>query len=200
VFERRYVAEVGVGVALIRDGNGTRSVETVLRYRGAAQAELLRALKALRAEQAATARAIAAEPARARFGWNVSTGAAAKPEQGTGHAARRPNPNEPKRPAKPAADAPAAPPLEPLPAAPARAQPSEPGTAIIPGSCPQARSSPRGPEGGRKPRDCQMAVGQGALSGAGLSSANAYPHEWQPNRLGRHVRALRRAGGSADPR
>jgi hypothetical protein len=94
VFERRYVAEVGVGVALIRDGNGTRSVETVLRYRGAAQAELLRALKALRAEQAATARAIAAEPARARFGWNVSTGAAAKPEQGTGHAARRPNPNE----------------------------------------------------------------------------------------------------------
>ena len=46
------------GIALIRDGNGTRSFETLLRYRGAAMAEFtraLRTLKALQAEQAAAA-------------------------------------------------------------------------------------------------------------------------------------------------
>ena len=46
----------GLGLALIRDGNGPRSFETLLRYRGAAMAEFwraLRTLKALQAEQAA---------------------------------------------------------------------------------------------------------------------------------------------------
>jgi hypothetical protein len=55
--ERRY-ADGGLGLALIRDGNGTRSFETLLRYRGAAMAEFWRALKtlkALQAEQAANA-------------------------------------------------------------------------------------------------------------------------------------------------
>ena len=45
-----------LGLALIRDGNGTRSFETLMRYRGAAMAEFMRALrtlKALQAEQAA---------------------------------------------------------------------------------------------------------------------------------------------------
>jgi hypothetical protein len=42
----------GLGLALIRDGNGTRSVETVMRYRNAAMAELLRAQKTLHALQA----------------------------------------------------------------------------------------------------------------------------------------------------
>ena len=45
----------GLGLALIRDGNGARSFETLLRYRGAAMAEFwraLRTLKALQAEQA----------------------------------------------------------------------------------------------------------------------------------------------------
>jgi hypothetical protein len=42
--ERRY-AGGGVGLALIRDGNGTRSFETLLRYRGAAMAEFWRALR-----------------------------------------------------------------------------------------------------------------------------------------------------------
>jgi hypothetical protein len=48
--------DADLGLALIRDGNGTRSVETVMRYRNAAMAELLRAqktLQALKAEQAA---------------------------------------------------------------------------------------------------------------------------------------------------
>jgi hypothetical protein len=42
--------------SIVRDGNGTRSFETLLRYRGAAMAEFwraLRTLKALQAEQAA---------------------------------------------------------------------------------------------------------------------------------------------------
>ncbi len=57
LFEERRWEDAGVGMALIRDGNGTRSFETLLRYRGAAMAEFWRALKtlkALQAEQAAT--------------------------------------------------------------------------------------------------------------------------------------------------
>ena len=55
LFEERRVASGGLGLALIRDGNGARSFETLLRYRGAAMAEFwraLRTLKALQAEQA----------------------------------------------------------------------------------------------------------------------------------------------------
>jgi hypothetical protein len=55
LFEERRSAQGGLGLALIRDGNGTRSFETLLRYRGAAMAEFwraLRTLKALQAEQA----------------------------------------------------------------------------------------------------------------------------------------------------
>ena len=50
------VPDGGPGLALIRDGNGTRSFDTLLRYRGAAQAEFMRSLRmleALQAEQAA---------------------------------------------------------------------------------------------------------------------------------------------------
>jgi hypothetical protein len=53
--ERSWGANPNAGLALIRDGNGTRSFETLLRYRGAAMAEFwraLRTLKALQAEQA----------------------------------------------------------------------------------------------------------------------------------------------------
>jgi hypothetical protein len=57
LFAERHVPNRGLGLALIRDGNGTRSFETLLRYRGAAMAEFwraLRTLKALQAEQAPT--------------------------------------------------------------------------------------------------------------------------------------------------
>jgi hypothetical protein len=40
------------GVALIRDGNGTRAFETLMRYRSAAMAEFMRALRTLKALQA----------------------------------------------------------------------------------------------------------------------------------------------------
>jgi hypothetical protein len=55
--ERSWGAGANPGLAMIRDGNGTRSFETLLRYRGAAMAEFwraLRTLKALQAEQQAT--------------------------------------------------------------------------------------------------------------------------------------------------
>jgi hypothetical protein len=52
LFEERRFANGGLGLALIRDGNGTRSFETLLRYRGAAMAEFWRALKTLKALQA----------------------------------------------------------------------------------------------------------------------------------------------------
>ena len=41
-----------LGLALIRDGNGARAFDTLLRYRGAAQAELFRTLRTLKALQA----------------------------------------------------------------------------------------------------------------------------------------------------
>ena len=73
LFEERRSADGGLGLALIRDGNGARSFETLLRYRGAAMAEFwraLRTLKALQAEQALEAEqpradaALAAPPLR----------------------------------------------------------------------------------------------------------------------------------------
>jgi hypothetical protein len=44
--------EADLGLALIRDGNGARAFDTLLRYRGAAQAELFRTLRTLKALQA----------------------------------------------------------------------------------------------------------------------------------------------------
>ena len=52
LFELRSWEDAGLGMALIRDGNGTRSFETLMRYRGAAMAEFMRALKTLKALQA----------------------------------------------------------------------------------------------------------------------------------------------------
>ena len=91
LFAERCWDNRGVGVALIRDGNGTRSFETLLRYRNAAIAELMRALKtlkALQAEQAATALDLAASaPVRAQ-----PSRPAALPAD-----APLPAPNEPER-------------------------------------------------------------------------------------------------------
>ena len=55
LFAERQSPNGDLGLALIRGGNGARSFETLLRYRGAAMAEFwraLRTLKALQAEQA----------------------------------------------------------------------------------------------------------------------------------------------------
>jgi hypothetical protein len=66
LFERHADRERNLGLALIRDGNGARAFDTLLRYRGGTLAELwraLRTLKALQAEQAARQEpAVAPEP------------------------------------------------------------------------------------------------------------------------------------------
>ena len=65
VLEVRSHEGANPGVALIRDGNGTRSFDTLLRYRGAAMAEFwraLRTLKALQAEQVAGAQVLEVPP------------------------------------------------------------------------------------------------------------------------------------------
>jgi hypothetical protein len=81
--ERSYGADANPGLAMIRDGNGTRSFETLLRYRGAAMAEFWRALRTLKALQAGQqTTAMAASPPRPRI-------------------ARRDKPNEPERSAGP---------------------------------------------------------------------------------------------------
>jgi hypothetical protein len=98
--ERRY-GDAGAGLALIRDGNGTRSFETLLRYRGAAQAELWRALRTLKALQAET-RACAAvgteaatrsAPAPVRLAAARPASPATSPDRRDAHAA---DPNQPE--------------------------------------------------------------------------------------------------------
>jgi hypothetical protein len=67
LFQERGYSNASPGLALIRDGNGTRSFETLLRYRGAAMAEFWRALRTLKALQA-EARAHAPTSAEAGIG------------------------------------------------------------------------------------------------------------------------------------
>jgi hypothetical protein len=52
VFEEMGYDGVDSGLTLIRDGNGTRSIDTLMRYRGAALAEFMRSLRTLQALQA----------------------------------------------------------------------------------------------------------------------------------------------------
>ena len=64
VLEFRSYEGANTGLALIRDGNGTRAFETLMRYRGAAMAEFWRALKTLKALQAEQAAGAMEVPAR----------------------------------------------------------------------------------------------------------------------------------------
>jgi hypothetical protein len=57
-----------LGLALTRDGNGSKAVPTLLRYRGAALAELMRCLRTLQALQAEARAGDLAAPARRRRG------------------------------------------------------------------------------------------------------------------------------------
>jgi hypothetical protein len=86
LFEERRVASGGLGLALIRDGNGPRSFETLLRYRGAAMAEFWRALRTLKALQAE--QALETGPALATHSLRL----AARPPL-----IHHPRPNEPER-------------------------------------------------------------------------------------------------------
>ena len=108
LFEERRVASGGLGLALIRDGNGARSFETLLRYRGAAMAEFWRALRTLKALQAEQAVMELQEAVPA-------TALGARPPL-----ARRQLPNEPERAAEPRLEY--VPGEPPAPSAPARAR------------------------------------------------------------------------------
>jgi hypothetical protein len=96
VFAERRFRDGGLGNALIRDGNGTRSFETLLRYRGAAMAEFwraLRTLKALQAEQAAANEpALETQPVATHPLAGQPTRPAARPPL-----AHRPQTSEPER-------------------------------------------------------------------------------------------------------
>ena len=61
VLEFRSYEDANAGLALIRDGNATRSFDTLMRYRSAAMAEFWRALKTLKALQAEQAQAAGAQ-------------------------------------------------------------------------------------------------------------------------------------------
>jgi hypothetical protein len=116
VLEVRSYEGANAGIALIRDGNGTRSFETLLRYRGAAMAEFwraLRTLKALQAEQAAAELPAAAPVLLAR-----ERAPAARVS-----ADRRREPNEPERPQPRRPSAPPAVAHGPQPNEPERPQP-----------------------------------------------------------------------------
>jgi hypothetical protein len=85
-----------LGLALIRDCNGARAFDTLLRYRGGTLAELwraLRTLKALQAEARACAAAADQAPARAPRPALVPAGAATPCDR----AARTAQPDEPER-------------------------------------------------------------------------------------------------------
>ena len=157
LFEERRYGDAGPGLALIRDGNGTRSFDTLLRYRGAAIAELMRSLRALKALQA-EARAPARTEAPVRLA-AVRPTAAATPLAPP--AAREKKPIEPERRRHPAETArsggratpsaprasvlgPASGSLMRLPApggAALRTQPSEPETWAQPGESPPPAAS-----------------------------------------------------------
>ena len=96
LFEERRVASGGLGLALIRDGNGARSFETLLRYRGAAMAEFwraLRTLKALQAEQALQAEPALGDGAAQAAPLAPARGAAAaRPSSATERTRARPGP------------------------------------------------------------------------------------------------------------
>jgi hypothetical protein len=85
--ERRVpiVEEGGPGLQMIRDGNCSRSFDTLVRYRGAAMAELTRCLRTLQTLQAAArAEAAAAEgaaPARRRRGRPIVPANGRRPER-----------------------------------------------------------------------------------------------------------------------
>ena len=88
VLEFRSYEGANAGLALMRDGNATRSFETLMRYRSAAMAEFTRALRTLQALQAEqrAAELPAAAPAPVR----------ARPPRGS-QTARRLEPSEPER-------------------------------------------------------------------------------------------------------
>jgi hypothetical protein len=93
LFEERHIPTGTLGLAVIRDGNGTRSFETLLRYRGAAMAEFWRALRTLKALQAEQA----APPVEHAAGATLALEAPASRPAARATLSHRPEPDEPER-------------------------------------------------------------------------------------------------------
>jgi hypothetical protein len=132
-----------LGLALIRDCNGARAFDTLLRYRGGTLAELwraLRTLKALQAEARASAAAADQAPARAPRPALVPAGAATPCDR----AARTAQPDEPERRKNPCDSDRARNPAE------RNAEPSpDPARLPLPLPAPGGRAAPIEPESGR---------------------------------------------------
>jgi hypothetical protein len=64
LFENQMRGDSDLALAVIRDGHGTRSFDTLLRYRGSALAELFRAVRMLKALQDEARTIVVPEPAR----------------------------------------------------------------------------------------------------------------------------------------
>jgi hypothetical protein len=92
LFKERHIPDGGPGIALIRDGNGTRSFETLLRYRGAAMAEFSRALRTLKALQAEQA-----QPVERAAGAALAVAAPGGRRAARANPAPRARPDEPER-------------------------------------------------------------------------------------------------------
>jgi hypothetical protein len=168
LFAENQLAGRSLGLALIRDGNGARSFDTLLRYRGTATAELwraLRTLKALQAEQAeaprpmrapeknagalAVAPATPSEPEARRIALQSTPAPPAEePSAATDRGTDRPRLTADEARAQPACSAPADPGI-------ARKNPIEPEAPAIPGEIgptPLA-GKPRGARGCREGGD-----------------------------------------------
>jgi hypothetical protein len=160
LFEERRYLDGGPGLALIRDGNSTRSFDTLLRYRGAALAEFMRSLRMLKALQGeAAARPSARAGTKAPLRLAAVRPTVAPPSVPA--AAREKKPIEPERRRHPAEttrsgrratpSAPRASVLEPASGSPMRlpapgggalrTQPSEPETRAQPGESPPPAAS-----------------------------------------------------------
>ena len=144
VLEERRYGGAGPGLALIRDGNGTKSFETLMRYRGSAMAELMRSLRMLKALQAEPAAAPArpAEPAPVLiFEQKRGRAGAATlhpPDQGAGEIEPRGFPIEPEAHGKPGDPCKS----EPVPSADEPGRPGPVHARTSPSRRPAARGSP----------------------------------------------------------
>jgi hypothetical protein len=147
VLVEKCYADGGLGLALIRDGNGARALPTLLRYRGAALAEFMRCLGTLQALQAETrAAGLPAAPSARRRARRLPA-ARNEPEtirqsdSSTRRAAEPPAPPDQRCPAARPLLPPTAPTIRPTRETPAGQRPE----AHVPNRLPQAAGSPDRP-------------------------------------------------------
>jgi hypothetical protein len=170
LFERDCGPEGDLGLALIRDGNGARAFPTLLRYRGAALAELwraLRTLKALQAEEGAASRVREAAPAPVLVFAPKHARAGTSGELAPEEEARQPepcgNPIEPEGRANPGESGPA-------PAAPVAPVADQPKVPEMPGAAGAERDPATLEPSARPRRPSRPGAGPQATEGTGAAT------------------------------